>query len=130
MHSQATRNEFLRLRIQGLSLAGIGRRLGLSKPTVIKWNRQLQTQIAACASHLPSPISNLPEEVADLTRRLAALKQELFSRALREFPTAALETLAGQYRQRLETLQGIPPPSSVRTDSTPSLTFPEPPTSE
>src|SRR5205823_7265186 len=104
MHPQSIRNEFLRLRVQGLSLAGISRRLNISKPTAIKWNRQCQSEIAAAASHLPSPISNLRDEDAALTRRLTALKQELFSRALREFPTAALETIAGELHHRLETL--------------------------
>jgi hypothetical protein len=47
MHSRSIHTEFLRLRVQGLSLAAIGRRLGISKPTLIKWNREAQSQINA-----------------------------------------------------------------------------------
>src|SRR4029079_18750250 len=36
MHSRSIHTEFLRLRVQGLSLAAIGRRLGITKPTLIK----------------------------------------------------------------------------------------------
>jgi len=48
------------------------------------------------------------EQLADLTRKLNALKQELFSRAFRDVPTAHLETLSGQLRQRIETLLAGP----------------------
>jgi len=47
MHSPSTHNEFLRLRVRGLSLAAIGRRLGISKPTLAKWNRKAQSEINA-----------------------------------------------------------------------------------
>jgi hypothetical protein len=118
MHSQTTRNEFLRLRVQGLSLAGIGRRLSISKPTAIKWNRQCQSEIAAAVAadrHClhQEVAASTADEVTALTRRLTALKQELFSRALREIPTAALETLAGELHQRLESLRPAAPPTGV-----------------
>ena len=110
MHSPAIRNEFLRLRIQGLSLASIGRQLGVSKPTLIKWGRQSQPEIDTRAAedqqHVTQEItSSANQEIADLTRKLGALRQELFSRALRDIPTVHLETLSGQLRQRIESLQ-------------------------
>ena len=47
MHSNATPNEFPRLRTGGLSFARISRQLGVSKPTLIAWSRQAQTDIHA-----------------------------------------------------------------------------------
>jgi hypothetical protein len=115
MHPAATRNEFLRLRVQGLSLARIGRRLGVSKPTLIAWNRHSRTEIAnrvqadqQCVEQEVSTSSS--HELAALNRRLTALKQELFSRAMRDFPTSALEIFAGEIRQRIEELTGACPP--------------------
>src|SRR5205823_6031340 len=52
-------------------------------------------------------------QLADLTRKYDALKQELLSRALRDIRTADLETLAGELRQRIESLAspfGVPAP--------------------
>ena len=42
MHPVSTRSEFLRLRVQGRSLSSIARQLGVSKPTLIAWNRDAQ----------------------------------------------------------------------------------------
>jgi len=110
MHPTTIRNDFLRLRVQGLSLASIGRQLHVSKPTLIKWNRQHQSEIdlqkVADRQRVNQEVTtSADQELADLTRRLTAVKQELFSRAMREIPTAALETIAGQFRQRIESLQ-------------------------
>src|SRR5437899_275373 len=50
VHSLATRNEFLRLRIAGLSFSRIARQLGVSKPTLIAWSRASQPELdSACA---------------------------------------------------------------------------------
>ena len=110
MHALSVRTEFLRLRAQGLSLATIGRRLGVSKPTLIKWSRQSQPEIAAEVSANRQAAqaeitTSIAQELADVNRRLTAVKQELFSRAIREIPTATLEALAGQLNQRLDFLQ-------------------------
>lgn len=113
MHPTSVRQEFLRLRSQGLSLASIGRRLGASKPTLIKWNRQSQSEIAAQITANRQSVhaeiaSATNQEITELTRRLEGLKQELFSRAVREISTPTLEALAGQLRQRLDFLQSNP----------------------
>src|SRR5437016_14545852 len=47
MHPASTRQEFLRLRVQGLSFARISRQLGVSKPTLIAWSRQSRKEIAS-----------------------------------------------------------------------------------
>ena len=116
MHSVAIRNEFLRLRVQGLSLACIGRRLGVSKPTLIAWSRRCQpdidSRILEDQQRVQQEITaSADQQLADLTRKLNALKQELFSRALRDCPTPQLEALAGQLRQRIEHLESAKPPT-------------------
>ncbi len=141
MHSLNTRNEFLRLRAQGLSFARIGRQLGVSKPTLMAWSRQAEPEIASLAlgtrKQLQKEIcASMDEELARLNRQLTAVKQELFSRAIREYPTAAVEEFAGKLRQRIEALsqtkpnasdcgvQGSPlspsPPTPPPTETTPT----------
>ena len=137
MHPAATRTEFLRLRAQGLSLASIGRRLGVSKPTLIKWSRQSQSEIAAEITadrqRIHSEIASAAtQEIADLTRRLTGLRQELFSRAVRDIRTSDLEIIAGELRQRLDSLNALvgttstPSPSEVSSYSGPSEPTPTP----
>jgi hypothetical protein len=123
MHTLTIHSEFLRLRVQGLSLSSIGRRLGVSKPTLIKWNRQSQSEIATKSAAQRHTIQNeiattATHEIADLTRRLTGLKQELFSRAVRDIRTSDLEIIAGQLRQRLDSLESVSTPSESETLST------------
>jgi hypothetical protein len=108
----STKHEFLRLRAQGQSLAAIARRLHISKPTAIKWNREALPGIAAQAAAERQRVhqevaQSTADEIADLTRKLTGLKQELFSRAVREHPTALLEKLAGDLRHRLDKLNHV-----------------------
>ncbi len=125
MHSIATRNEFLRLRIAGLSFARIARQLGVSKPTLIAWSRASQPELdsgrAEVQDRAQDEIStNANQELAVLERRHHALRQELFSRALRDIPTSCLETLAGELHQRIEHLeQSFSGSAGVSTASAP-----------
>ncbi|HWX20496.1 MAG TPA: transposase [Candidatus Binatia bacterium] len=110
MHPTATRNEFLRLRVLGLSFASIARRLGVSKPTLIAWSRKAKPDLAArIAEDHQHTLKAIDDEVAqqraDLTRRHNFLKQELLSRAFRDIPTPHIETLAGEYQQQIENLK-------------------------
>jgi hypothetical protein len=119
MHPASTRNEFLRLRVQGLSLACISRRLHVSKPTLIAWSRQAQPEIAArlidSAQTGKQELANcVTEELADLTRKLNGVKQELFSRSVRKHPTAALEAAAGDLRRRIDHLESLKSPSDAK----------------
>jgi len=112
MHSHSIRADFLRLRVQGLSLATIGRQLGISKPTLIKWNRQAQSEINSAIAADQQRISReaattASDQLADLTKKLNALKQELLSRSLRDIPTPALETLAGDLRNQIKSLKSV-----------------------
>src|SRR6266436_1402062 len=110
MHPASTRNDFLRLRIAGLSFARIARQLGVSKPTLIAWSRASQSELdsghAEAEQRLQEEIStNANQQLADIKRRHDALRQELFSRSLRDIPTSCLETLAGELRKRIEHLE-------------------------
>src|SRR5437762_10844905 len=117
MHSIATRSEFLRLRVSGMSLARISRQLGVSKPTLISWSRQCQPELASritAAQHeMADDIAESANaETANLQRRLTALKQELFSRALREISTPCLEMLCGELSDRLRQLESMGQPGA------------------
>src|SRR5439155_23259217 len=109
MHPASTRNEFLRLRIAGLSFARIARQLGVSKPTLIAWSRASQSELdsghAEAQEHLQDEITTANQQLADIKRRYHALRQELFSRSLRDIPTACIETLAGEFHKRIEHLE-------------------------
>ena len=110
MHPTATRNQFLRLRVSGLSFATIARRLGVSKPTLIAWSRKakpdLETRIAQDQERFLKAIDDtVAQQLADLDRRYNFLKQEICSRALRNVSTPNLETLAGELHQKIQNLK-------------------------
>jgi hypothetical protein len=126
MHSPSTRTEFLRLLIKGLSLSSIARQLGVSKPTIIAWNRQAQPEIESALlhdqQHRDSDLAaSANKDLADLTRKHTAVRQEIFSRALRKIPTPALETLAGELLQKIQHLESLK--SSASHNSTTSSPF-------
>ena len=125
MHPLATRSEFLRLRLAGLSFARIGRQLGVSKPTLIKWSRlsQGEADIQTAQQRASQEIlASSNHELADLHRKLAALRQQLFSRAFQDTPTEHLEAIAGQFRQRIQHLESNnsspAPPSTIQPNRT------------
>ena len=125
MHSNDIRNEFIRLRLHGASLAQIGRTLGVSKPTLIKWNRQCHSEItsgvaAARQRAQDQAVNTASDEIAELTAKYNTVRQELISRALRDVPTSHLEELAGQFRKRLDALE-IPKPQTREPANSPSV---------
>ena len=131
MHPTTTYHEFLQLRVQGLSFAAIARRLGVSKPTLIAWSKKAKPLLAARLAEeqqraIDSAAQNLSQELEALTRKHNCLKQELLSRALREVSTANLETLAGEYNQKLQHLNGNVVHGSQPFDAPPQPEDPEP----
>jgi hypothetical protein len=125
MHPLSTHNEFLRLRLQGLSFVSISRRLGVSKPTLIKWSKQSQAELQVRRledqqRHARELSSSTDQEVAALNRRLTFLKHELVSRAFRDIASSDLETLAGELRQHIAHLESA-------TGATSSSSSPAPP---
>jgi hypothetical protein len=128
MHPTSTHNEFVRLRVQGLSFAAIlrvqglsfaaiARRLGVSKPTLISWSKGVKPLLAASIAQeqqraISDAARTVNQQLADLTRRHHALKQELLSRAFHDIPTAHIETLAGEYNQQIQNLnRNFQPPA-------------------
>ena len=125
MYSVSTRNEFLRLRIAGLSFARIARQLGVSKPTLIAWSRASQPELDSGrteAEQRPQAeiSTSANQELAELKKRHHALRQELLSRSLRDIPTSCLETLAGKLHNRIEQIEHC----SGRGDEAETLTQP------
>ena len=45
MHTNETKDKFLELRLKGHSLAKISGTIGVSKPTLVQWNRESQAQL-------------------------------------------------------------------------------------
>ena len=132
MHPFSTHNEFLQLRLQGLSFTSISRRLGVSKPTLIKWSKQSQAELHARRledqQHQARELAaSTDQEVAALNRRLTFLKHELVSRALRKVASSDIEALAGEIRQHiahLESATGATSPSG--SPAAPSSESPPP----
>ena len=109
MHNPETKNEFLKLRAQGLSFDRISSRLHVSKPTLLAWNRQ---QLSRCRSpralELKAIEEILPEqELLRCTTNLRAVEQELASRGLREISTDQLQRYATVFRERIQELCAV-----------------------
>ena len=45
MHTNETKDKFLELRLKGHSLAKIAEAIGVSKPTLVQWNRDCQEEL-------------------------------------------------------------------------------------
>ena len=98
---------FIELRALGKSFRAIAAELGVSKPTLIAWSRELATEIAnAKALRLDELAQRFAVAKAKrlevFGRRLEAILEELDKRDLSEVPTAALLKLALEYGDRLK----------------------------
>ena len=114
MHSLDTKNEFLKLRVQGYSFARISAQLRVSKPTLIAWSRRCQAEIQALkTAHTQTLQAALAasndQELNRLTMHLKFLEHELLSRSLRPVPTSDLESLASRLKNQLQKLQALTP---------------------
>jgi hypothetical protein len=91
MHSTETRNQFLKLRVQGLSFNRIVSQIGVSKPTLIAWSRkrhaEIQSQRASVNLTRDDALKlSFEQEVAHLNIKIKAIRQELLSRSLQTSP--------------------------------------------
>ncbi len=95
MMDNQVKEKFIELRAQGLSFAKIAEQLGVSKPTLIEWSRELEHEI----SNLKAiELETLHEKyyvqkakrIELLGRQLEAVKGELEKRDLKEMPTEKL----------------------------------------
>src|SRR5207253_1948434 len=101
MHTPETRNQFLHLRVQGWSFNRISSQIGVSKPTLIAWNRSNASEITALRTAQQTEtredlLAVNKQHIAFLTKKLDAIRQELLSRELERVPTRQLESLASE----------------------------------
>jgi transposase-like protein len=125
MHSNETKNEFVKLRAGGWSYSRISTQLKVSRQTLLSWNRQFQSKLrsprtieleALQASLVPE------EEMIRSSMNLRAVEQELASRAFRQFTTPQLHRFAALLSERLSELNPVKEQSNsgqVRSNSAP-----------
>jgi hypothetical protein len=112
MHSIEVRNQFLQLRVAGWSFAQISSRLGVSKPTLIKWNRRRAAGIQALKTTEDAYRDQKlqADNELQLTRLetfLTAIRQELLSRNLESTPTDVLESMVDDLKRQAEKLEAV-----------------------
>ena len=91
----AVKEEFIRLRAEGLSFSKIAGQLGVSRPTLIKWSGELESEISSARY---TQLEALAEEYGLLKEArlktfgqlLKKLRTELSKRELSEVPTFQL----------------------------------------
>lgn len=106
MTDQETIERFKFLRSQGWSFNRIAVELHISKPTLIKWGRQHQFEIANLrATETEGLIEKFfkpqHERLRNLAQLMARIETELAERKLDTVPTARLLTLAGSLRAEI-----------------------------
>jgi hypothetical protein len=109
MHLESTKHQFIELRAQRLSLAGIAEKIGVSKRTLIDWNREHQAQIdglrAAELEALHERI--LASHEQELTRLASFQRQiegELEKRSVKALSMEKLFRLSFQVRREIRHL--------------------------
>ena len=112
MHSTNTRNEFLKLRLQGLSFNRIAAQIGVSKPTLIAWSRKCHAKVQSqetTANFTRDQALKLSyeQELAHLDIRIKAIKQELLSRTLHRTSSEDLESFLTHLEHRLQDLEVV-----------------------
>jgi len=112
MHSIDTRNQFLKLRVQGLSFTRIAAQIGVSKPTLITWSRQrhaeIQSQQATADLTRDAALKlSHEQELARLDIKIKAIKQELLSRSLQHTSTQTLESLLTHLEHKTANLDAV-----------------------
>src|SRR5438034_2479281 len=110
MHSSETKTQFIKLRAQGWSYSRISAQLRVSKPTLVAWNRECQSQLQSPRALELKALqeSLLPEEeMIRCSVNLRAIEQEIVSRAFRQISTDQLHRLAALLRDRLGELHPV-----------------------
>jgi hypothetical protein len=112
MHSIEVRNQFLQLRVAGWSFAQISLRLGVSKPTLIKWNRRRAARIQALKTtenaYRDQKLQTDNElQLKRLETFLTAMRQELLSRNLESTSTDVLKSMVDELEHQAERLKAV-----------------------
>ena len=118
MHTTDTRHRFLELRSQGWSLARIATEIGVSKPTLIQWQRQLEREITDLKSvELEALQERLlashEEELSRLASHLSRVEAILAERNLKVLSTEYLFCMAGALRSQIRRQRVLPQFSSA-----------------
>jgi len=111
MTDQETIARFIFLRSQGWSFNRIAVELQLSKPTLIKWSRQHQFEIANLRATETEALAERVFRQRDerwevLARQLKRVEAELEKRDLDEIPAARLHAIAAQLRAEINREMG------------------------
>jgi hypothetical protein len=109
MHPESAKHQFIELRAQGLSLAGISEKIGVSKRTLIDWNREHQAQIDGLrAAELEALHERLlashEQELTRLTSFQRQIEQELATRSVKALSMEKLFRLSFQVRREIRHL--------------------------
>src|SRR3954467_10420626 len=109
MHPQTTINQFIDLRSQGFSLSRIADQLGVSKRTLIDWNREHQADITALraleleAFH-EKILASHEQELSRLAACQSKIDEELAKRFLETLSTDKLFRLSLLVRREIRNL--------------------------
>jgi len=106
MTDQETIARFVFLRSQGWSFNRIAVELSISKPTLIKWSRQYQFEIANLRATETEALAERifrqrQERWEVLGRQLKKLEEEIEKRDLEEIPASRLHAIAAQLRAEI-----------------------------
>jgi transcriptional regulator with XRE-family HTH domain len=117
MHPNDTRHRFLELRAQGWSLARIATEIGVSKPTLIQWQRQFEREITDLKSVelealQEKVLASHAEELMRLAGHLSRVEAILAKRNLEFLSTEYLFGMAGALRSQIRRQRVLPQFSS------------------
>lgn len=106
MNDQETIARFIFLRSQGWSFNRIAVELNVSKPTLIKWGRQHQFEIANLRATETEALAERifrqrHERWEVLARQLKRLEEEIEKRDLEEIPASRLHAIAAALRAEI-----------------------------
>ncbi len=111
MTDQETIARFIFLRSQGWSFNRIAVELQVSKPTLIKWSRQHQFEIANLRATETEALAETVfgarhERWRTLAAQLKKLEEEIGERDLEEIPASRLHSIAAQLRAEISREMG------------------------
>ena len=106
MQDMEVQQRFVFLRSQGWSFNRIAVELKVSKPTLIKWSRQFQFEIANLRATETEALAERifrqrHERWEALARQLKKLEEEIDSRDLEEIPASRLHSIAASLRAEI-----------------------------
>lgn len=106
MTDQETIARFVFMRAQGHSFNKISEQLGVSKPTLIKWSRQHEFEIANLRATETEAMAERifgakHQRWEALARQLRRLEEEIETRDLEEIPASRLHAIAAQLRAEI-----------------------------